>query len=355
MAYGDIMGRAGQIAGSGGSWANDNALFLKQFSGEVLSAFDEFNVMMPLHTVRTITSGKTAQFPVIGTTSADYHTAGTSVIDDAGQNNGAANKTEYDYAAIKHSERIIGIDDLLVVPQLIPSIDEAKSHYDYRSEYTRQMGAALARQTDRHLIRTMINGALLGSQTAPLKDGGGQISIGGDNVAQNAITSSTLISALFEAAATLDGNDVPEQDRFVVLTPTLYYNLVSGSSGATAVDISTSIANSDIGGSGFGSGRAPMVAGFELYKSNNVLHEDTHYDNPTGKSGDGNNDYSGEDDDDVMGLVFHKSAVGTVKLMDLAVESEYLVERQATLMVAKYAMGHGLLRPEASIALTINQ
>ena len=345
MAYGDIMGRAGGAS---------DALFLKQFSGEVLAAFDEFNVMMPLHTVRTISQGKSAQFPIIGTTSADYHIAGTSVIDDAGANNGAAAKTEYDYAAIGHAEKVIGIDDMLVVPQLIPSIDEAKSHYDYRSEYTRQMGAALARQTDRHLIRQMVNGALTTGLSAPLTNGGGQISIGGSGAAQTAITAAKLINSLFDAAASLDGNDVPAQDRFVVLTPTLYYNLIGGRSGADTMAISTSVANSDIGGSGFGSGRAPMVAGFEIYKSNNVLHEDTHYDNPTGKSGDGNNDYSGEDDDDVMGLVFHKSAVGTVKLMDLSVESEYLIERQATLMVAKYAMGHGILRPEAAIALTID-
>ena len=344
MAYGDIMGRAGQISGADAT----DALFLKQFSGEVLSAFDEFNVMMPLHTVRTISQGKSAQFPVIGTTSADYHTAGTSVIDDAGQNDGASNKTEYNYEAIKHGEKTIGIDDLLVSPQLIPSIDEAKSHYDYRSEYTRQMGAALARQTDRHLIRTLISAAEISGLSSPYTNGGGQLSLGGDG-AEASVTSSTLVGTLFKAAATLDSADVPDQDRYVILTPTLYYTLLTG--GATAFDITTSVANSDIGGSGFGSGRVPMIAGFEIYKSNNVKHEDTHYDSPTGMSS--LNDYSGEPEDDVLGCVFHKSAVGTVKLLDLSVESEYLIERQSTLMVAKYAMGHGILRPESSIILTL--
>ena len=50
-------------------------------------------------------------------------------------------------------------------------------------------------------------------------------------------------------------------------------------------------------------------------------------------------------------LVSHPSAAGTVKLMDLAVESEYDIRRQGTLMVAKYAMGHGVLRPEAAIGI----
>ena len=51
------------------------------------------------------------------------------------------------------------------------------------------------------------------------------------------------------------------------------------------------------------------------------------------------------------GLVFQRGAVGTVKLKDLAVESEYQVERQGTLLVGKYAMGHGILRPEAAVQM----
>ena len=50
-------------------------------------------------------------------------------------------------------------------------------------------------------------------------------------------------------------------------------------------------------------------------------------------------------------LIAHTSAVGTVKLMDLAVESEYDIRRQGTLMVAKYAKGHGVLRPEAAVQI----
>ena len=52
-----------------------------------------------------------------------------------------------------------------------------------------------------------------------------------------------------------------------------------------------------------------------------------------------------------VALVSHPSAVGTVKLMDLAVEKEYDIRRQGTLMVAKYSMGHGVLRPEAAVGI----
>ena len=45
--------------------------------------------------------------------------------------------------------------------------------------------------------------------------------------------------------------------------------------------------------------------------------------------------------------MFHRSAVGTVKLKDLAMERARRAEYQADQIIAKYAMGHGGLRPEA--------
>ena len=42
-------------------------------------------------------------------------------------------------------------------------------------------------------------------------------------------------------------------------------------------------------------------------------------------------------------------AVGTLKLMDLAMETERDVRRQEDFMVAKLAVGHGVLRPELAV------
>lgn len=48
------VSRLGAI--NGGS--DKTALFLKVFSGEVLTAFESTNVMMPLHLVKSISSGE---------------------------------------------------------------------------------------------------------------------------------------------------------------------------------------------------------------------------------------------------------------------------------------------------------
>ena len=66
-----------------------------------------------------------------------------------------------------------------------------------------------------------------------------------------------------------------------------------------------------------------------------------------------NNTYNG-DFSNVKALVMQKQAIGTVKLMDLAVErtsGDFEVMYQGTLMAAKYAMGHGILRPECAVEI----
>ena len=86
------------------------------------------------------------------------------------------------------------------------------------------------------------------------------------------------------------------------------------------------------------------IGGVKLYKSNNL---------PTGVvsavTGE-NNTYNG-DFTKTVGIVSHKMAVGTVKLLDLATESDYGVRHQGTLIASKYAMGTGILRPEAAVEL----
>jgi hypothetical protein len=52
------VNRIGQINGAGDA----SALFLKVFGGEVMTAFEENNVVSDKHMVRTIQNGKSAQF-----------------------------------------------------------------------------------------------------------------------------------------------------------------------------------------------------------------------------------------------------------------------------------------------------
>lgn len=307
--------RIGQLDAAGDALA----LFLKVFANEVLAAFEESNVMFngrdnaPMHMVRSIASGKSAQFPATWKASATYHTPGNELT---GQ-------------VIKHNERIINIDGLLTSSVFLASLDEAMNHYDVRSEYSFQLGQALAIEADKNLIQLV---ALAARAAATISGayGGSQLTNAGYDA-----TPDTLAQGIFDASQVLDEKDVPQSDRYCILKPK-HYNMLVQSSKAI---------HRDFGGSGsYAEGKVFMIDSVRIVKSNHVPST-----NLTQVSGT-NNTYHG-DFTNTVGVVFHRGAVGTVKLMNLAVEHAYEIRRQGTLFVAKYAMGHGILRPECSVEL----
>lgn len=352
MANGDTSpSRVGQINSAGAV----DALFLKKFAGEILTTFEENNIFKPLHTIRTIENGKSAQFPVTGIASANYYTPGQNIAD--GGNSYLSD--------IKKNEKIITIDDVLLSSTFLSSIDDVKNHYDIRSVYAGELGKALAKRFDEAIAKVFIAAAR--ETTAGVTGGkvGGVLDVSANAMGTGADsaddadntdpTGAEIVAALFTAAQKLDENDVPSDGRFAVLRPQEYYKLITGGSGSLV--ISTSASNKDVGGSGsLASGSIAQVAGISIYKSTHLPSTDL----SAVSTGDGasSNDvfgaggvgYNGNFTNS-LGIVAHPSAVGTVKLLDLATESEYQMERQGTLFIAKYAMGHGILRPECAIEL----
>ena len=187
---------------------------------------------------------------------------------------------------------------------------------------------------------------------------------GGNSIA-GATTNTTagIVDALYAAATKLDEVDAPSEGRFAIVTPAQYYKLLTADN--VAINKDTSGGSADAA-----RGSIVEVAGIQLKKSNNFLeviaegnisvdqstadNDDGSANNdPFGGSGVGyNGDFSALNNSGEHGiLVGTKEAIGTVKLLDLATESEYQIERQGTLFVAKYAMGHGVLRPECAVKI----
>ena len=340
-------------------------LFLKLYAGEVLTAFEEKNIMMPLVRTRTITKGKSASFPMTGKASAEYLTPGNEIT--GGQ--------------IRAGERIITIDDLLISSQFIASIDEAVNHYDVRSIYSKEAGIALANEADKNILRQALKAALSTNATRAAaliqdyksfteEDFTGNITIG--TAAADATDPAKIAKSIFDAKKEMDKNNVPSDGAVVILPPDQYYALMDVTDGSKLTFM-----NRDYGGNGsVASATVPSIAGMPVYMSNHLVVSDlietsgaskgqskgqrplantagsgrtTAYD-ITNTTTDGVNlvDLAAK----VRGLVMTQDAVATVKLMDLGVESEYQINRQGTLMVAKYAMGHNVLRPACAIALS---
>ena len=373
--------------------ANDTTgLFLKKFAGEVMTVFDEKNIMKPLHTIRTISKGKSAQFPVIGTAKAGYYTPGTDILDNAVGNGVSAGGGINN---MQQTEVLIHIDKVLMSSTFIASIDELVSHFDVRAPYTHQLGEALANQFDKNVLKVAIKtGAKQGTDgtdadglvpadawiSGQTKKGSvvySQVANDGTNVAAAADTENTahaspnqpaigaaatgnvgklrgtptasyIRRALFESARLLDEKDVPQSDRFAIVTPAMYYEMVNNSSGTDVV--SSSMINKDVGGEGsLAAGTIVRVAGITLLTSNHLPNDDQGGITANQWIGQAaGNDY-GLDYTDVAGIVFQKGGFGTLKLQDLTMEQEYLIQRQGNLFVAKYSMGHGPLRPESVV------
>lgn len=304
------VSRSGQIQLAGAV----DALFLMQFSGEVLVNFDATCVFQDKHLVRSISSGKSAQFPAIGNITAAYHTPGTQLVG----------------TPVAHNEKIITIDDLLLANVMIADIDEAKNHYEVRSEYSRQMGQALAIAYDKNVARVSVQNARAAA-VVPGMAGGTTIN-GGTAVR----TDGSLISnALFAAAQTFDQNNVPEGDRFAYMRPVSFY----------AAAKNTTLINKDWGGKGsLAEGKIETLAGIEIVKTNHLPNTNETSDTSVLAKYRGN--YL-----NTAILVQNRQAVGTVKLMDLSTQGEYQTLFQATAMVARMAVGHGGLRPDCGIEI----
>lgn len=282
-----------------------DALFMKVFTGEVMTAFAEVNIMKDLHRVRTIDHGKSASFAVLGKAAARYHVPGTAIL---GSNQIAAN------------ERVINIDDLLIADVAIYDLEDAKNHYDVRQEYSKQLGWALAREFDK---KTMRVGVLAARSNGIIDDEpGGSVIKGGPTVATDG---EVLAEAMFSCAQIWDEKDILDWERTLIVRPAQYYLLAQ----------TTKVLNRDWGGAGvYADGKVLKVAGVSIVKSNNLPNAVV-----TAVSGE-KNDYTG-DFTDTVALALQKEAIGTVKLKDLTVEksgADFHIMYQSTMMVGKYAI-----------------
>lgn len=312
----------GRVNASG----SEDALFLKVFAGETITAFEQSSVTEGQEMVRSISSGKSATFPVMGRTTAAYHTPGAEI-----------NGTD-----VNHNEKVITINDLLISSAFLANISEAKNHWDVRSSYSTEIGRALAFQKDKHVLQT-IGQASLASTNVTGGDAGTTITNTGIASATASTAANAMIDSLFDAASALDSHYVPKEGRVAFIRLEEYYKLANGTN-AVNVDFTQ-------GNGGIDSGKVMSIAGITLVPTPHFVASNVNSGVDQGSATGGGSNPQAVDLSNYVCLVSHPSAVGTVKLMDLAVESEYQIQRQGTLMVAKYAMGHGVLRPESAVGI----
>lgn len=300
------------------------ALFLKVFSGEVLTAFTRASKVMNNHMIKTIDSGKSTSFPVMGRGKAHYLPAGSN-LDDLRE-------------AIPHNEVVINIDGLLTSDVLITDIFEAMNHYDVRGEYAKQLGEALAIAADGATVAEIaklvkknienITGLGKGIVVEKTITGGAGI---------NYETGKAVIDGLLEMKAKWTTQYVPEEERFAYITPEV----------ESAIITSKDAINRDYGAvASIVDGNIDKLCGFKIIAVPHLKAGGADKTGMLGTAPEGHEfptDYAG-----ALAVCAHRTAVATVKLKDLQLEHARRPELQADMIIAKNAVGHGGLRPEAS-------
>lgn len=327
----------GANQGKGQNPADKLANFLKLFGGEVLTAFSRRSVTMDKHMVRTIQNGKSAAFPVMGRTKGYYLAAGEN-LDDKRKD-------------IKHSEKVIQIDGLLTSDVLIYDIEDAMNHYDVRAEYSAQLGEALALAADGAVLAEMANLCNLPAASNENIAGLGTAVVLNIGAAADLVDpearGKAILKYLTIARGRFTKNYVPASDRRAYVSPDDYSAILAAlmpnaANYAALIDPET--------------GNIRNVMGFEVIEvphlvaggaGDDALGTNQKHAFPATAAGD-----IKVAQNNVIALLNHRSAVGTVKLKDMALERARRPEYQADQIIGKYAMGHGGLRPEAAGALT---
>ena len=354
---------------------NSRALFLKLYAGEVMTAFQTKNIMMNYTRTRNIKKGKSAQFIMTGKhRTAGYHTPGNEIIPAAGA---------------KHTERLVTIDDLLIVNQFIPNIDEAMAHYDIRSVYSSEAAYGLAYAADKNILRMAIKAALATDKTKVAALVQDNVAWDDEDFSAN-VTYATLANSckamyfmegVIEAKRILETAGAPLDDLVCVCATDIYYHIFKSQTNSETT-ANLHLFNKDVGGSGSvkdvdlptiagipvvrtphlgtgnasgwatnlwtmsgsGGSRAGAVPAADAPLGSAESNRATVYDLPAGAA------YGGEGEK-VRAIIMNRDAVATVKLLDLSVETDYMVNRQGTIIVSKYAMGHNILRPAMAVSL----
>lgn len=297
-----------------GGAADPNELFLKTFSGEVLTAFETKVKLKDKHRTRGIASGSSASFPATFKANARYHTPGTEIT---GQ-------------VIPHSEILITLDDMLISDVFVAKIDELKNHYDVRAPYSKELGDALALFYDKNVCRNLV----LSARGAELftGDGGGQALI----AAGFANDAATIIDGFSDAVEGMETKDVPVEDYpiYGAVKPAQWYLLANYEKNI----------NKDYDGAGnIKQLTVTTLAGVQVVKSNAF---------PFGVDDSANSAIPAKyraNFTNTRFAVWIEAAAGTLQLMGLEFEQGWDIRRQGTLMLAKMAVGHGTLRTKCAV------
>jgi hypothetical protein len=338
----------------------DVDLWIPTWSGEVMHAYDQYNVFEPMVDTRTIVNGTTIEFPVTGTIALkDKWEAGEEL-------SGGGSTTK------KYS---ISLDRRPIAAHFeLDNIDVMREQFEFRSELARQAGLTLANERDRQISRLIVKAAKTASRLPNTLGASGVNAAGAgtcyyfgpsadaadsviDDIVDNEEGALAILSAVEAELVKYRELDIPEGALMVAVSPAMFNEirrLGIAEQAALAASKPSNMGNHQSAPYYGSIGGGVSVPGFEssLKYMGAMIVATNHLPNSNVTTGDANYQTDGTF---VKALMFQRGWVASVKKQGLKVDSVEDVRRNTVFTVASMYSGGGILRPElASVVISGN-
>jgi len=353
LGAGDLVYRD-QVTASAfpsGGLSGTNKLWLPLWSGEVINAYDQYNVFENMITTRTISSGFAYEFPTTGTVALKAAWA-------AGEELGGGDAANITFK--------VQLDPRPMAAHFeTDNVDLLVTQWDYRSELARQAGLTLANTRDRQVAMALVAAcavAPIGSDPRGISgafqdpwhvvDGAGTAGNPASCTDNHALR---VLAGIEDYLVKCQENDIPVGNVYCAVTPKVFQ--VIRSLGIPKTD--SAFANTPMftASDDYGAG-APISAGMnmltdsldymgvKIIKSNHLPKVDH------GSSAIGAAKYNLNCAGlNLFGVIFQPEAIAGLSLMGMKVDTVQDVRRNTQFTVASMLKGTGLIRPEMCRAI----
>ena len=346
----DLVMRTDVAAGTTGGAAGANKLWLPLWSGEVINAYDHYNVFENVITAKTLTGGYSWEFPVTGTIAlkAAWNAGEELVGGDSSSTTFKVNLDPRPMAAHFETDNV----DLLI------------TQWDYRSELARQAGMTLANTRDSQVAVSLLAACAvdaLASDPRGLSNSNFpqpvEVSTGAPSAADDSV-GLKILKAIEDYFVFMQENNYPVANVYCVVTPKVFQ--VIRALGITRAGDTNAFEKTPLFGtsSDYGSIGAPLSMGMNslsdsleymgcrIIKSNHLPKTNL------GAAPIGASKYNLNCSAvNLHGMIFQPEAVAGLSLMGMKVDTVQDVRRNTQFTVASMQKGTGVLRPELCQAL----
>ena len=308
-------------APGGFSDKTSQATFIPElWSDEIRAAYEK----------RLVRAGLVKRLPMVGKKGDTVHIPAPT----RGSANAKAENTAVTVQNNTESEVQVLVDKHYEYSKLMEDITETQALSSMRGFYTSDAGYALSTQVDQDLA---LLGKAIGDQTNNWVGTGSYYNDASSGLSAYAVDTVAAADTVNDAAIRgiiqkLDDNDVPFDERYFVIPPSLR-NTIMG--------IDRYVSSDFVDGRGVANGRIGNLYGVEIYVTSHCETVESASDNSAGG-------------DLKAATMFHKEAFILAEQQNIRTQTQYKQEWLGTLFTADTIYGVKTYRPDAAFNLVVN-